>query len=149
MIKVGDKLKDFALKDQDNNDFDSKEYRGKKLLLSFHPLAWTPVCTNQMKALEDNMETLSQANTVPIGMSIDQQFSKAAWGKDMGVQHLRMLADFWPHGSVSESLDILRKEGFSERANIVVDEDGTVTWAKVYPIPELPDLEEVIRFLQK
>jgi hypothetical protein len=46
-------------------------------------------------------------------------------------------------------LGIFRKEdGFSERANILVGEDGTVLWIKVYPIKQLPDLEEVFLFIE-
>lgn len=39
------------------------------------------------------------------------------------------------------------RTGFSERANIIVDEEWRVVFIKVYPIPELPDIEEVIDFL--
>ncbi|EGW35992.1 antioxidant, AhpC/TSA family domain protein [Desulfosporosinus sp. OT] len=39
-------------------------------------------------------------------------------------------------------------EGFSERANVIVNEDGKVMWIKVYDIHQLPDVEEVIRQLR-
>jgi len=35
---------DFTLKDHHNKEFTLSELRGKKVLLSFHPLAWTKVC---------------------------------------------------------------------------------------------------------
>jgi peroxiredoxin len=149
MKNVGEKLQDFVLKDQDNKDFSSKEMRGKRLLLSFHPLAWTSVCANQMKALEENMETFSQLNTIPLGLSVDQQFSKSAWAKDLGIKHLRLLADFWPHGGLAKSLDLFReKQGFSERANVIIDEEGKIIFVKVYDIPELPNINEIIDFLE-
>jgi peroxiredoxin len=47
-------------------------------------------------------------------------------------------------------MGIFRKEdGFSERANIIVDGQGRVAFIKVYDIPELPDLEEILAFLRK
>ena len=51
-IWVGDIAPDFTLKDHHNREFKLSALAGKKVLLSFHPLAWTPVCADQMKALE-------------------------------------------------------------------------------------------------
>ncbi len=149
MSQVGDKIVDFILKDQKDKDFNSAEYRGKKLLLSFHPLAFTPVCANQMKALEQHYDTMKELNAVPVGISIDHAFAKAAWAKELGLTKLEILADFWPHGRLAEQLGIFRDaNGFSERANIILDEEGTIIWKKVYPIPELPDIDEVLEKLK-
>jgi len=149
MIRIGDMIPGFSLKDQENKVFESKELKGKKMLLSFHPLAWTPVCTNQMKSLEANMETLSKFNAVPLGFSIDHPFCKGAWAKDMGIESVRLLCDFWPHGGYAQKLGIFReKDGISERANIIVNEEGKVLFVKIYPIPELPDMQEIIDFLE-
>lgn len=149
MKNVGEKLQDFVLKDQDNKDFNTAELRGKRILLSFHPLAFTSVCANQMKSLEDNMETFSRLNTVPLGISVDQQFSKNAWAADIGVEHVRLLSDFWPHGGVAKSVDLFReKYGTSQRANVIVDETGKIIFVKIYDIPELPDIREIIDFLE-
>jgi len=148
MAGIGDKITDFVLKDQFNHDVKSADFRGKKILLSFHPLAFTPVCTNQMKSLEANVGKFKELNTVAFGMSIDHQFAKAAWAKEIGVEHTKLLADFWPTGAVAKSLDIFRNQnGFSQRANIILDENGVVIFAKIYDIPELPDIEEIISFL--
>ena len=47
-IDVGDMAPDFTLKDNRVQDVSLAEYRGKKVLLSWHPLAWTAVCAQQM-----------------------------------------------------------------------------------------------------
>ena len=54
-IDVGDMAPDFTLKDNRVQDVSLSEYRGKKVLLSWHPLAWTAVCAQQMKSREDNL----------------------------------------------------------------------------------------------
>jgi len=41
------------------------------------------------------------------------------------------------------------KEGFSERANIIVDKTGKVVFVKVYEISQLPDIQEIIDFLKQ
>ena len=150
MKNVGEKLQDFVLKDQDNKDVNSEDLRGKKILLSFHPFAFTSICGSQMKALEDNLETFNQLNTVPLGLSIDQPFAKGVWADELGIEKVRLLADFWPHGGVAKSLDIFREtQGTSRRANVIVDEQGKIIFAKVYDIKELPDINEIIGFLKK
>jgi peroxiredoxin len=148
-IKVGANVFDFALKDQEEQEFKLSKFRDKKVLLSFHPLAWTSVCAKQMQALEENFEKFKNLNTVPVGISIDSVPSKKAWAKSLGLRKLRILADFWPHGNVASLLGLfIEKFGFSERANIVVDEKGKAIFVKVYPIKELPDISEVIEFLK-
>jgi peroxiredoxin len=148
VVPVGKKLKDFKLKDQNGRDFLLAGCRGKRVLLSFHPLAWTTVCAQQMKSLERNKKALDKLNTAAVGLSIDSVPSKAAWAKSLKIKNTRLLSDFWPHGGVAKSLGILRAEGFSERANIIVDEAGKVMFVKVYPIKQLPDIAEILAVLK-
>ena len=149
-IKCGDMMPDYTLKDNRNKEFKISDYRGKKLLLSFHPLAFTSVCTLQMKSLEDHKDEFKQLNTVVVGVSIDPVPAKNAWAKEMGVKDTPLLADNWPHGELARMLGLFREgEGFSERANVVVDEKGKVIFVKVYDIPVVPDIQEILDFLKK
>lgn len=150
MVQVGDKAPDFTLKDHNKNDVKLSVHKGKRIILSFHPLAWTKVCAEQMKSLEANVEQFRELNTIALGMSVDTVPSKHAWAKELGIEHIKLLSDFWPHGAVAQTYGIFRdKDGFSERANIVIDENGTVVFVKVYDIPQLPDITEIIDFLRK
>ena len=149
MIQIGVKAPDFTLQDQNGKPFHLAEQVGKKVLLSFHPLAWTGVCRDQMLSLENNFERLSRLNTVAVGLSIDSVPSKKAWADAIGLKKTRILADFWPHGEVAKLYDLFReKDGFSQRANVIVDESQIVIFVKTYPISQLPDIEEIIRFLE-
>jgi peroxiredoxin len=147
--KIGEKAKDFALKDQNDKEFKLSQFKGKRVLLSFHPLAWTEVCAKQMKSLEENKAVFDSLNTVALGMSVDTVPSKKAWAESLGIKNTPLLSDFWPHGEVAKLYGIFRdRNGFSERANIVVDENQKVVFFKVYPIRELPDINEIINFLK-
>ncbi|MFC2157342.1 peroxiredoxin [Acidobacteriota bacterium] len=148
-IKVGGVAPDFALKDQNKEEFHLSEHRGQRVLLSFHPLAWTGVCAKQMKALDRHQDVFSELNTVAVGLSIDSVPAKYSWAKQLEITRTRLLSDFWPHGQVAKQFGIFReKDGFSERANIIVDTEGKVEFVKIYEIPELPDIEEIISFLK-
>jgi peroxiredoxin len=149
-IAKGETAPDFTLRDQHNQEFKLTDMKGKRVLLSFHPLAWTSLCARQMKALEANYMTFTPLNTVPVGLSVDAVPTKKAWAENLGLKELRILADFWPHGAVAKLYGLFReKEGFSERANVIVDEKGRVAWVKVYEISQLPDIDEVIGALKK
>jgi len=148
-LKVGDKAPDFVLKNHHNKEFLLSEHKGKKIVLSFHPLAFTKVCGNQMKSLEANHDTLEQMNAVAVGLSVDPWPSKHAWAKELGVKQTLLLSDFWPHGGVAQKYGIFRENlGISERANIILDEELKVAFIKVYDIPELPDIQEILDFVK-
>jgi peroxiredoxin len=146
-VQKNKKEKAFILKDQNGQEFSLGACKGQKVLLSFHPLAWTPICARQMQDLEKSRRAFDKLNALAVGISIDSVPCKAAWAKSLRIKNTRLLADFWPHGAVAKSLGILRAEGFSERANIVVDEAGKVLFAKIYPIKQLPDLAEILAVL--
>jgi peroxiredoxin len=149
-ITVGETAPDFTLKDQYGEDFMLSAHKGKKVLLSFHPLAWTGVCTQQMKSLEDNYKAFISLNTVAVGLSVDAVPAKKAWSDSMGLKQLKILSDFWPHGGVAKAYGLFREHGgTSERANVIVDEKGKVAWVKVYEISQLPPIDEVINALKK
>ena len=71
-----------------------------------------------MKSLEDNLDEFGRLNCVPVG-----------------ITRTPLLCDFWPHGAVAERYGLFREEnGFSERANVIVDEQQKVAFVKVYPV---------------
>jgi peroxiredoxin len=149
VLKEGDKAPDFTLRDQNEKEFKLADFKGKKVLLSFHPLAWTSVCANQMKSLESNKAVFDDLNTVAVGLSIDATPTKKAWADSLGIKDTRLLADFWPHGDVAKRYGVfIENAGISGRANIIIDENGKVEFIKVYPLHELPAIDEIINYLK-
>jgi peroxiredoxin len=148
-IKVGDMAPDFTLKDHNGKDVTLSSFRGKKVVLGFHPLAWTGVCATQMQNLEKYHDRMAGLNAVALGISIDTSFSKHAWAKSLKIEKTPLLADFWPHGGVAKSYGVFNDEiGASKRTVFIVDEEGKVIWHKIYPAKEVPDMEEIIKALE-
>lgn len=147
-IKVSEKAPDFMLKDQNKNEYKLSDLKGKRVLLSFHPMAWTGVCAKQMKALDRKKKVFDDLNTLAFGVSIDHVPCKYAWAKELNITQTPLLCDFWPNGALARDYRLfLEDKGFSARANVVIDENGLVVFVKVYDIPELPDIDEIISFL--
>jgi peroxiredoxin len=148
-IKVGDDAIEFTLKDQDGNEVSLSQFSGMRILLSFHPLAWTGICAEQMKSLEANKKTLDSLNTQALGMSVDTAPSKKAWAESLGIKTTRLLSDFWPHGEIARKYGIfIEEKGISKRANILMDENQKVIFVKVYEIKTLPDMDEIVGFIK-
>lgn len=47
----------------------------------------------------------------------------------------------WSHAHPSQ--------GFSQRANVLLDEDGKVVFVKIYELKQLPPTDEVIEVIKK
>ena len=150
LLKVGDIAPDFTLKNQNRVEVNLRSLQGNKVLLSFHPLAWTPVCDIQMKTLEIKNEEFKRLNLIALGLSVDSQPCKKKWAEYLNIEKTDLLADFWPHGEVARKYDIfIEKAGISGRANFLVDEEGKIIFIRIYETHEVPDIEEIIRLLMK
>lgn len=148
-FSIGDEAPNFTVVDNNDSYIRLSDFRGKKVLLSWHPLAWTPVCTDQMRALEANWFTLEKLNTIPMGFSVDPVPCKKLWAACLLIKHMSLPSDFWPHGKVAREYGIFREnDGTSERANFIVDEYGKIFWSKIYPMEQLPDINEILHVLE-
>lgn len=149
VLNVGDTAPDFLLKDQHGQEVRLSDLKGRRVLLSWHPLAWTRVCAEQMKSIDKRYEEFEKLGVMPFGLSVDTVPSKHAWAKELRMEKLRLLSDFWPHGAAAAAMGIFRAEqGFSERANFILDAGQKVAFVKVYDLPALPDIEEILAFLR-
>ena len=148
-LQKGMKAPDFTLADNQDGQVKLSDLRGKRVLLSWHPLAWTSVCTDHMRALEANYSRFEELNTVPIGLSVDSAASKKVWAQVLSIRKTKLLSDFFPHGKVAQDWGLFLEElGASGRANIILDEEGVIQWFKVYETSNLPALNEVFEVLK-
>ncbi len=149
-FKVGDKALNFTIFDQNKKEFKLSDYKRKRILLSFHPLAWTSICAKQMQSLEKNFDEFKKLNTIAVGINIDSVPSKNAWADFLGIKKTRLLSDFWPHGKIAQMYGVFReKDGFSDRANIIINENQEIDFVKIYEISELPEIKEILTYLEE
>lgn len=61
-----------------------------------------------------------------------------------------LLSDFWPHGAVGKAFGIFNEErGIDKRAAYVVDAQGIIRYAKVYPQGTIPTSDELLAEIRK
>lgn len=71
MLKIGDKMPDFEVVDQDGNKVSSKDLIGKKTIIYFYPKDNTSGCTAEACNLRDNHEALIARGYNVVGVSKD------------------------------------------------------------------------------
>jgi peroxiredoxin (alkyl hydroperoxide reductase subunit C) len=157
-LKVGDRAPDFelpAVVGTERRTVRLADYRGKKhVVVTFHPLDWTPTCESQVPILNSLRERFAAQDAEVIDISVDSLESHLAWQEqEIGKMGFPLCSDFYPHGEVTEKFGILRDEppvgGISERAAFIVDKEGVIRFAKVYPIDQLPDLPGLLAEVEK
>jgi alkyl hydroperoxide reductase subunit AhpC len=88
-------------------------------------------------------------NAQVVGISADSILSHIAWQKkEIGMLQIPLCSDFFPHGEVTRKFGILREgppvPGIPERAAFIIDKRGKITFAKAYPLDQVPDVQELL-----
>ena len=107
-----------------------------------------------MPALDADREKFAALNAQVLDISVDSIYSHKAWQKfEIGQVHIPMCSDFYPHGAVTEAYGIMRQgaplAGISERAAFIINKDGRIVFARVYPLDQVPKNGELLEVLRK
>jgi len=157
-LKIGDQAPDFelpAVVGDQQSVVKMSDFRGKRnLVITFHPMDWTPVCAHQVPELDSRRKEFQALDAEVIDVSVDSLPSHKAWRKnEVGEVQIPLGSDFYPHGAVSKAFGVLREgpplPGISERAAFIVDKSGKIAFAKVYPLDVAPKVQELLDALQK
>ena len=144
-VAVGEPALDFSLPSIDGGKVTLSQYRGrKKVVLSFVPAAWTPVCSDQWPGYNISRKYFEEHNAILIGITVDNIPTLHAWVRQMGSLWFDVLSDFWPHGRVADAYGVLRSDGTAERALFFIDTEGVIRDIVVSDINVRPPLEEVV-----
>ena len=129
-LQVGDKAPDFSLPDQDGKTVSLKSLKGKQVVLYFYPKDDTTGCTKEACGFRDSLRTIEQANTVVLGVSMDNAESHQKFIKKYSLP-FTLLCD--EDGKVSKAYGVYKKKNMYgktywgiERSTFIIDETGTL-----------------------
>ena len=149
-VKVGDAAPQFTLPSVDGKKVSLNDYRNKKIVvLSFVPAAWTPVCSDQWPGYNIVEELFKEHDATLLGITVDNIPTLFSWAQQMGNLWFPVLSDFWPHGAIANSFGLLRSDGVTERALVIIDKNGIIRYIGVGDINLRPPLETLLGELQK
>ena len=151
---IGDKAPDFELPDPDMKPRKLSEFYGKKTILAFFPAAESPVCTAEMCALRDSLDSLRDLGANVVGISVDGPFANKFFVQN---RHLNfpVLSDYRrdtirKYGIVMKKLGPLEGYDAAKRSVFILDENGKVIyrWVSDNPLVE-PNYSEIKDSLKK
>lgn len=149
MLEVGSKAPDFELYSSPDQKINLSDLKGKRVILSFYPADWSPVCGDQMVLYNEMLKLFRQKNAEILGISVDSRWCHLAFGKERNL-HFPLLADFEPKGKVAKMYGVYdEKTGECERALYVIDEHGIIRWNYISPKSINPGADGILNALEE
>jgi peroxiredoxin (alkyl hydroperoxide reductase subunit C) len=147
-IQVGEKAPDFTLKGHDDKDYKLSDYRGKTVLLAFYPADFSPVCSKEHQCFINDLKLFEGLGVQVFGISVDNIWSHKAFAEKLGLKY-PLLSDFHPKGKVATRYGLYIKNlGITNRATVIVGQDGIVKYINIYEILQQRDNQELIQVLK-
>ncbi|MDQ0106408.1 peroxiredoxin Q/BCP [Chitinophaga terrae (ex Kim and Jung 2007)] len=123
-IKVGDKVPEFQLPDQDGKMFDLKSVVGKQpLVIYFYPKDETSVCTKEACSFRDNYQDFQKYGAKVIGISGDDVASHRKFA-DHHQLPFTLLSD--TKNDVRKLFGVPKTFVIPGRVTYIVDKNGVV-----------------------
>ena len=146
-LKVGDEAPDFELPSNPMGEkFKLSDYRGRNaVVINFVLAAFSPVCSNQLPAIEQKRAEFESQGAIPVAISSDGPWALDAWKKQTGANY-PVLSDAFPQGETARKYGVLiESRGIANRVVVVVGKDGRVAWIQPSEkIIDLPDYDPVM-----
>jgi peroxiredoxin len=131
---TSERAPDFDLEVTDGGRVTLANFLGRSnLLLVFHPFAFTPVCEEEARDLQENLDSFRNAQTEIVFVSCDPTPARRAWKKQLGAEYT-FASDFWPHGAAARAYGVFNDEsGAPHRGTFLIDKDGQIIWSYLSP----------------
>lgn len=151
-LQTGDQAPDFKLVSSELKETSLADFKGKKLVIQFFPMAFTGVCTTQLCTMRDSFGFYEGMNAAVVAISVDSPFTLAKFKEEQFYQ-FPLLSDFNKeaspaYGAFYEEFAFNLK-GVSKRSAFVIDEEGKVLYAEVLESAgDLPDFNAIKAVLE-
>jgi peroxiredoxin len=136
MVEPGTPAPDFSLPDHGGNVVSLGDFAGRKLMLCFYPLDFSPVCSDQLSIYQEVLPEIEAKGAELVGISVDSTYCHRAFREHLNLT-MPLLADFHPKGAMSRDYGAYQDDfGTDNRSLVLVGEDGVVRWSYASPSPK-------------
>jgi peroxiredoxin (alkyl hydroperoxide reductase subunit C) len=137
-IAPGTPAPEFTLRREDGSPFTREDLLGQRTVLVFYPFAFSPVCTDQLSLYNEVLDEFAAQGATLYGVSCDAGPSQTAFREQLNVA-IAQLSDFEPKGATCQAFGVLHPGGFPQRALVLIEPDGVVSYSYQAPTPgDLP-----------
>lgn len=151
-LQIGSAAPQFTLVSAALKEVSLSDFKGKKVVIHFFPMAFTGVCTTQLCTIRDNFGYYDGLNVVILAISVDSPFTLAKFKEENNYQ-FELLSDF--NKEVSTAYGARYEEfafglkGVSKRAAFVLNEDQQIVYAEVLESAgDLPDFTAIVNMVK-
>jgi len=138
VVEPGTPAPDFTLRTGDGGRLTLSDLRGHTTVLVFYPSAFSQVCSDQLNLYEEVLGELRARGVTLYGVSCDSSTVQTAFREHIGVT-IGQLSDFEPKGEACRAFGVYHPGGFAQRALVIIDPEGVVSWSYQAPSPgDLP-----------
>ena len=132
-IETGTEAPTFDLEVSGTERVRLADFAGRRnVLLVFHPFAWTPICEEEARDLQENLPSFESAETDVVLVSCDAAPARRAWKEKLGLTYT-LGSDFWPHGAAAKAYGVFDETaGAPVRGTFLIDKQGVVVWSLVH-----------------
>ncbi|MFQ6033700.1 MAG: peroxiredoxin, partial [Candidatus Bipolaricaulia bacterium] len=141
MVELGESAPVFTLPATDGEEITEvaleRELGKETIVLAFFPLAFSPVCTEELCEFRDSLAAFNTVQAKVFGISVDSPFALKAFAQQNKL-NFTLLSDFnreacKAYGVLHEELMGLR--GVAKRSVFVIGKDGIVRYKWVSDDP--------------
>ena len=126
-IETGSEAPDFDLQvDRLRRACGSRDFRGRRnVLLVFHPFAFTSVCEEEARDLQENLPAFESAETDVRARLLRRGARRGRPGRRSSELTYTLASDFWPHGEAATAYGVFDEStGAPVRGTFLIDKDG-------------------------
>lgn len=146
-IQIGQQAPEFTLYDSTKNKVSLADFKGKKVVLLFFPLAFTSTCTRELCDIRDNIGQYNNLDAEVLAISVDSLHTLAKFKEEQRL-NFTLLSDF--NKDISRAYDSIYElfgydmKGVSKRSAFVIDREGKVQYVEVLEnAGDVPDFNAI------
>jgi peroxiredoxin 2/4 len=141
-------MPDGSIKD----DFSLSDYAGKYVVMFFYPLDFTFVCPSEILAHNSRVDEFKKRGVNVIGVSIDSQFTHAAWRNTalnnggIGPIGFPLVADV--KHEITQAYGVEHPQaGVALRGSFLIDKEGVIQHMVINNLPLGRNVDEMLRMV--
>ncbi|QEM12103.1 redoxin domain-containing protein [Mucilaginibacter rubeus] len=151
-LQIGQPAPQFILISSALKSVSLADFKGRKVVIHFFPLAFTGVCTTQLCTMRDSFGYYDGLNATILGISVDSPFTLAKFKEENNYQ-FDLLSDFnkdvsTAYGAIYDQF-VMGLKGVAKRAAFVIDEEQNIIYAEVLEdAGQLPDFKAIAEIVK-
>src|SRR5580658_1133581 len=143
-LTVGQPAPEFSLMNQEKKTVKLSDLRGKKVVLIFYPMDFSPVCTVEHCSFGPDLPKIAAgSDTVVYGVSCDSPFSHAEFKSKYKIPY-SLLSD--PTRKMAKAYGMWAGEepyNCTKRGTVIISKDGRVMFYHEQPMKEPRSVESM------